>query len=95
MRGRLNSIIAKILTVGAAFSRDSRLQGACAHWGIYALQGTPAKRYQKFTSAEFQKQHQIVIASFHYLSQPAWKCTEDNCENNADTRDHLDAGLAR
>jgi hypothetical protein len=31
--------------------------------GINALQGAPAKRYQKLTSGEFQKQHDIVIAS--------------------------------
>jgi hypothetical protein len=41
----LYPIIAKILTVGAAFSRDSRLEGA------------PTKRCQKLTSGEFQKQH--------------------------------------
>jgi hypothetical protein len=41
----VNPIIAKILTVGAAFSRDSRLEGA------------PTKRCQKLTSGEFQKQH--------------------------------------
>jgi hypothetical protein len=44
-------IIAKILAVGAAFSRDSRLKGA------------PTKRYQKLTSGEFQNQHEIVITS--------------------------------
>jgi hypothetical protein len=27
------------------------------------LHGAPAKRYQKLTSGEFQKQHEIVIAS--------------------------------
>jgi hypothetical protein len=44
-------IIAKILNVGAACRRESRLQGA------------PTERYQKLTSGEFQKPHQIVIAS--------------------------------
>ena len=44
-------IIAKNLAVGAAFSRDSRLQGA------------PTRPYQKLTSGEFRKQHEIVIAS--------------------------------
>ena len=53
----VNPIIAKILAAGAAFSRDSRLQGACAHWGA------PAKPDQKPTSGEFRKQHEIVIAS--------------------------------
>jgi hypothetical protein len=43
----LNPIIAKRLAVGAAYSRDSRLQGA------------PTKRYQKLTRGEFQKQHEI------------------------------------
>ena len=46
-----NLIIAKNLAVGAAFSRDSRLQGA------------PTRPDQKLTSGEFQKQHEIVIAS--------------------------------
>ncbi|MGD8618471.1 MAG: hypothetical protein PVH54_04715, partial [Gammaproteobacteria bacterium] len=50
-RQRETPIIAKRLAVGAAFSRDSRLQGA------------PTKRYQKLTRGEFQKQHEIVIAS--------------------------------
>jgi hypothetical protein len=44
-------IIAKYLDVGAAFSRDSRLQGA------------PARSGQKLTSGEFQKQDEIFIAS--------------------------------
>jgi hypothetical protein len=43
----LYPIIAKRLAVGAAFSRDSRLQGA------------PTKRYLKLTRGEFQKQHEI------------------------------------
>ena len=47
----VNPIIAKNLAVGAAFSRDSRLQGA------------PARPDQKLTGGEFQKQHEIVIAS--------------------------------
>jgi hypothetical protein len=47
----LNPIIAKYLDVGAACSRDSRLQGA------------PTRSGQKLTSGEFQKQHEIVIAS--------------------------------
>ena len=47
----VNPIIAKNLAVGAAFSRDSRLQGA------------PTRPDQKLTSGEFQKQHEIVIAS--------------------------------
>jgi hypothetical protein len=52
-----NPIIAKILTVGAPCRRESRLQT------VYALQGAPTERYQKLTSGEFQKPHQIVIAS--------------------------------
>jgi len=48
---RINPIIAKHLAVGAAFSRDSRLQGA------------PARPDRKLTSGEFLKQHEIVIAS--------------------------------
>jgi hypothetical protein len=43
--------MAKNLAAGAAFSRDSRLQGA------------PAGPDQKFTSGEFRKQHEIAIAS--------------------------------
>ena len=47
----VNPIIAKNLAVGAAFSRDSRLQGA------------PTRPDQNLTGGEFQKQHEIVIAS--------------------------------
>jgi hypothetical protein len=50
-------IIAKSLAAGAAFSRDSCLQGACVHWCA------PARPDQKLTSGEFLKQHEIVIAS--------------------------------
>jgi hypothetical protein len=53
----VNPIIARILAVAAAYSRDSRLQGACAH------RGAPARPGQKLTSGEFRKQHEIVIAS--------------------------------
>jgi hypothetical protein len=44
-------MMARNLAVGAAFNRDSRLQGA------------PARPDQKFTSFEFRKQHEIAIAS--------------------------------
>ena len=44
-------MIAKNLAAGAAFSRDSHLQGA------------PARPDRKLTSGEFRKQYELVIAS--------------------------------
>jgi hypothetical protein len=56
-RVSLNPIIEKDLAVAAACSRDSRLQGACAHWGA------AARPDLRLTSGEFRKQYEIVIAA--------------------------------
>jgi VanZ family protein len=65
---------------GAPCWRDSRLKAACAHWGIYALQGAPAARYfamigltrdpwiriaRKMRRLDFICLHEVEAASSH------------------------------
>jgi len=58
---KLNPTIEKNLAAGAAFSRDC----ACK---------APTRPDQKFTSGEFQKQYEIVIASTK-------SCSEMDCRS--------------